>query len=172
MRAATDGWFDAWAVPGGFDPSGLLKGWATERAAARLRAAGITDYALHGGADVLVHGTAPYGGPWRVAVRNPWRRRRSTTVLSMTDGAVATSGAGGRMGHIVNPHTGEPAGEFSMATVTGPDLSVADAYATALYAAGPAGLAWFPTAGGYRALMVDHGLEVERTTAQASAISA
>ncbi|MER7166256.1 FAD:protein FMN transferase, partial [Micromonospora sp. NPDC000207] len=23
MRAATDGWFDAWAVPGGFDPGGL-----------------------------------------------------------------------------------------------------------------------------------------------------
>src|SRR5262245_25057367 len=23
LRAATDGWFDAWAVPGGFDPSGF-----------------------------------------------------------------------------------------------------------------------------------------------------
>ena len=33
MRAATDGWFDAWAVPGGFDPGGLLGGWAVERAA-------------------------------------------------------------------------------------------------------------------------------------------
>ena len=46
MRAATDGWFDAWAVPGGFDPGGLLGGWAVERAAARLRAAGVHDYAV------------------------------------------------------------------------------------------------------------------------------
>ncbi|MFD0822333.1 FAD:protein FMN transferase, partial [Micromonospora zhanjiangensis] len=40
----------------------------------------------------------------------------------------------------------------SAATVAGPDLAVADGYATALFAAGPAGLDWFPTADGYRAL--------------------
>ena len=50
MRAATDGWFDAWAVPGGFDPGGLLGGWAVERAAARLRAAGIHATRLTGAA--------------------------------------------------------------------------------------------------------------------------
>ena len=43
MRAVTDGWFDAWAGPGGFDPGGLIKGWAIDRAAARLRAAGVAD---------------------------------------------------------------------------------------------------------------------------------
>ena len=57
MRAATDGWFDAWAVPGGFDPGGLLGGWAVERAAARLRAAGVHDYAVLSGADLV--GTRP-----------------------------------------------------------------------------------------------------------------
>jgi thiamine biosynthesis lipoprotein len=157
MRAATDGWFDAWAVPGGFDPGGLLGGWAVERAAARLRAAGVHDYAVVRGADVVVRGHAPHGGPWRIAVHHPSDRRRPAMVLEMTSGAVGTSGVGGRVDHVVDPHTGEPARQLAAATVLGPDLAVADGYATALYAAGPAGLRWFPTADGYRALLPDQG---------------
>ncbi|MER7332579.1 MULTISPECIES: FAD:protein FMN transferase [unclassified Micromonospora] len=152
MRAATDGWFDAWAVPGGFDPGGLLGGWAVERAAARLRAAGIHDYAVLSGADLVVRGHAAHGGPWRVAVHHPTERHRAPLVLEMTAGAVGTSGVSGRLGHVVDPHTGEPADQLVAATVVGPDLAVADAYATALYAAGPAGLVWFRNGSDYRAL--------------------
>ncbi|MER7456240.1 FAD:protein FMN transferase [Micromonospora sp. NPDC126480] len=155
MRAATDGWFDAWAVPGGFDPGGLLGGWAVERAAARLRAAGIHDYAVLTGADLVVRGQAAHGGPWRVAVHHPTDRRRPPLVLEMTAGAVGTSGVTGRQGHVVDPHTGEPADRFAAATVVGPDLAVADAYATALYAAGPVGLAWFRDGSDYHALLAD-----------------
>ncbi|MFR9778630.1 FAD:protein FMN transferase [Micromonospora sp. MS34] len=152
MRAATDGWFDAWAVPGGFDPGGLLGGWAVERAAARLRAAGVHDYAVLCGADLTVRGHAAHGGPWRVAVHHPTDARRAPLVLEMTAGAVGTSGVTGRHGHVVDPHTGEPADQLVSATVVGPDLAVADAYATALYAAGPAGLAWFRSDSDYRPL--------------------
>ncbi|WP_329019851.1 FAD:protein FMN transferase [Micromonospora rifamycinica] len=152
MRAATDGWFDAWAVPGGFDPGGLLNGWAVERAATRLRAAGITDYAVLSGADLTVRGHAAHGGPWRVAVHHPTDGRRAPLVLEMTAGAVGTSGVSGRQGHVVDPHSGEPAGQLVAATVVGPDLAVADAYATALYAAGPVGLSWFRADSAYQAL--------------------
>lgn len=152
MRAATDGWFDAWAVPGGFDPGGLLNGWAVERAAARLRAAGVHDYAVGCGADLTVRGHAAHGGPWRVAVHHPTQAHRAPLVLEMTAGAVGTSGVSGRRGHVVDPHTGEPADHLVAATVVGPDLTVADAYATALYAAGPAGLAWFRNDSDYRVL--------------------
>nr|MDT0663032.1 FAD:protein FMN transferase [Micromonospora sp. DSM 115978] len=152
MRAATDGWFDAWAVPGGFDPGGLLTGWAVERAATRLRAAGVADYAVANGADLVVRGHAPHGGPWRIAVHHPTDGGRAPVLLELTSGAVGTSGVGGRRDHVVDPHTGEPARDLVAATVTGPDLAVADAYATALFAAGPAGLDWFPTADGYQAL--------------------
>ncbi|ABP53708.1 FAD:protein FMN transferase [Salinispora tropica] len=152
MRAATDGWFDAWAVPGGFDPGGLLGGWAVERAAARLRAGGIHDYAVLTGADLVVRGHAAHGGPWRVSVHHPTDRRQAPLVLEMTAGAIGTSGVTGRRGHVVDPHTGEPADQFIAATVVGPDLAVADAYATALYAAGPAGLVWFHSGTDYRVL--------------------
>lgn len=152
MRAATDGWFDAWAVPGGFDPGGLLGGWAVEQAAARLRAGGVHDYAVLTGADLVVRGHAAHGGPWRVAIHHPTNRRQAPLVLEMTAGAIGTSGVTGRRGHVVDPHTGEPADQFITATVVGPDLAVADAYATALYAAGPAGLAWFHSGTDYRVL--------------------
>ncbi|MEU6205342.1 FAD:protein FMN transferase [Micromonospora musae] len=155
MRAATDGWFDAWAVPGGFDPGGLLGGWAVERAAARLRANGVHDYAVVCGADLVVRGHAAHGGPWRIAVHHPVEHDRQPLVLEMTAGAVGTSGVSGRQGHVVDPHTGQPAEQLLAATVVGPDLTVADAYATALYAAGPAGLAWFKEASDYRALFAD-----------------
>ncbi len=153
MRAVTDGWFDAWAVPGGFDPGGLLGGWAVERAAARLRAAGIHDYAVLTGADLTVRGHAAHGGPWRVAVHHPTDRRRTPLVLEMTAGAIGTSGVTGRQGHVVDPHTGDPADQLVAATVVGPDLATADAYATALYAAGPVGLGWFRPGSEYRALL-------------------
>ncbi|GAA4676397.1 FAD:protein FMN transferase [Phytohabitans rumicis] len=155
MRAATDGWFDAWAVPGGFDPGGLLKGWAVDRAAARLRAAGIEDYAVVSEADLTVRGHAPHGGPWRVAVHHPREPRRIAMVLEMTEGAVGASGLTGHRGHVVDPHVAEIVRHEGAAVVTGPDLAVADAYATALFAAGPAGLGWFPTVDGYRMLIAE-----------------
>ena len=36
-REASDGWFDPWAMPGGVDPTGLVKGWAVERALDELK---------------------------------------------------------------------------------------------------------------------------------------
>jgi FAD:protein FMN transferase len=44
--------------------SGPVTGWAIERAAARLRSAGVTDYAVTGGTHLAVHGRAPHGGAW------------------------------------------------------------------------------------------------------------
>jgi FAD:protein FMN transferase len=152
MRAATDGWYDAWAVPGGFDPSGLVKGWAIDRAAVLLRAAGIDDYAITAGGDWLVRGNGPRGGAWRVGVADPDNPLRVLATVELTDGAVATSGYGAE---IVDPHTGAKVRSAGPATVTGRTLSLTDGYATALYAAGAAGLSWFPGSAGYAALVVD-----------------
>lgn len=153
VRCVTDGWFDAWAIPGGFDPSGLLGGWAAERAAGRLRAAGLSDYAVVKGGDLVVRGNAPHGGPWRVAVHHPTNERSRPVMLELTTGAVGTSGVSGRQRHVIDPHTGEPVEHLAAATVIGPDLAMADGYATALFAAGAMGLSWFPTVDGYHALL-------------------
>jgi thiamine biosynthesis lipoprotein len=151
LRVATDGWFDAWAVPGGFDPSGMVKGWAIDRAAVLLRAAGIDDYAITSGGDWLVRGTGPRGGAWRVGVADPDNPLRVLATVELADGAVATSGYGSP---VYDPHTGVQISGTGPAAVTGPALSTADGYATGLYAAGPVGLSWFPSPDGYRALVV------------------
>ncbi|WP_229069449.1 FAD:protein FMN transferase [Actinoplanes sp. DH11] len=137
----TDGYFDAYAG-GQLDPSGYVKGWSVEVASQRLHDAGSGRHYLNAGGDIRMRGAGPSGGPWRVGVRHPWEADKLSWVLALTDGAVATSGTYERGAHIINPRTGKPATGLRSVTVTGPDLALADAYATAALAMGEAGLAW------------------------------
>ena len=159
LRAATDGAFDARApLPGGLDPSGLVKGWAVERAAALLEQAGERRFLVDAGGDVVLR-----GGPWRVGIRHPRLRDRLAAVLELHDGAVATSGAYERGPHIVDPRTGRPATGALSVTVVGPDLGTADAYATAAFAMGERGPAWTAGLQGYAAMTIVPGDRVLAT---------
>jgi thiamine biosynthesis lipoprotein len=135
-----------------FDPSGLVKGWAVERASAHLD--GYECY-LSAGGDMVVR-----GGAWRVGIEDPARPDRLLTVIDAADCAVATSGPAHRGAHIVNPHTGRPAGGLRSVTVIGPSLTWADVYATAAVARGPEAVTWLAELPGYEALLVgdDGGL--------------
>ena len=55
----------------------------------------------------------------------------------VTDAAVATSGRYERGDHVLDPRTGLPATGLASVTVVGPDLAIADAYATAAVVLGP-----------------------------------
>jgi hypothetical protein len=59
----TGGWFDAWAMPGGVDPTGLLKGWAAQRAADTLRAAGPPAAMDNAAGDIASDGRPDVTGP-------------------------------------------------------------------------------------------------------------
>jgi thiamine biosynthesis lipoprotein len=158
-RDRTDGWFDH-ELPGPdgvrrLDPSGVVKGWAVQRAADGLRRAGATSFCIHAGGDVVVAGEPAPGTPWRVGIQHPERRDALAAVLALRDAAVATSGAYERGLHIVDPRTGRPPAGVLSATVVGPDLGIADAYATAAFALGPDGPAWTATlGGGFEALTI------------------
>jgi thiamine biosynthesis lipoprotein len=159
LRVATGGYFDARAR-GRLDPSGLVKGWSVDRAAALLSAAGARRFCLNAGGDVLVR-----GGPWRVGVQHPRERDRLAAVLSLTDAAVATSGAYERGDHIVDPLTGRPPRGALAVTVLGRDLATADAYATAAFAMGERGPAWTARLPGCEAMTIlagDRVLSTER----------
>jgi FAD:protein FMN transferase len=153
LTRATNGWFHVGAT-GRLDPSGFVKGWALEGAAAILAAAGARNLCLHAGGDVLVRGERAPGEPWRVGIQHPKRRDRVAAVLGARDLAVATSGAYERGAHIVDPHTGRPPDGVLSVTVAGPDLGTADAYATAAFAMGLDGPAWTATLGDYAALTI------------------
>jgi thiamine biosynthesis lipoprotein len=133
-RAISNGYFDPWAMPGGVDPTGLVKGWAAEQALATLRASGASAAMVNAGGDIAVYGRGEEGA-WRIGVTEPGRADRLLCVVEV-ESAIATSGAYERGPHIVDPMTGAPATRFASATVVGPSLAIADALATALVAGG------------------------------------
>ena len=134
LRELTGGWFDPWAARGGVDPTGMVKGWAAQRACAILAAADVASGSVNAGGDVATTGAPPDG--WRWGLRHPWRPDALAGVVALPPGgAVATSGTYERGQHLWNPFDGGPARAKS-ATVCGPSLTVADALATALAVAG------------------------------------
>jgi thiamine biosynthesis lipoprotein len=141
MRARTNGYFDAYAT-GHFDPSGYVKGWSVQVAADRLRANGVTDFCVNAGGDVYAAGVAPGGSAWRIGVRHPWEAMKVGWIVAATDLAVATSGTYERGPHVIDPVGGTPATYLRSVTVTGADLALADALATAAVAMGERGVPW------------------------------
>jgi len=130
---------------GPLDPSGLVKGWALERAAEMLEAAGVTNFSINAGGDVVTRGRPGRDRLWRVGIQHPWERDTVATVVQGTDLAVATSGRYELGEHIIDPRTGDhPTGLMSV-TVVGHDLAIADGYATAAVVLGDSGMDWLAT---------------------------
>jgi len=153
VSALSDGYFTT--MPGGrFDPSGYVKGWAIEHAAAMLTGSGSAEHSVNGGGDIQCVGDRGAGQPWRVGIADPLRPGSLALVVTGRDFAVATSGLAERGPHIINPHTGEPATGLASITVVGARLGAADAYATAAFAMGPGARDWMETVDGYEALAI------------------
>ncbi len=151
IRELSDGYFTDW--PGGrFDPSGLVKGWAIERAAVMLSAAGCSGHSVNGAGDLQCTGEPEPGRPWRIGIAHPLRPSALAAVITGRDVAVATSGTAERGAHIINPRTGRPAAELASVTVVGPRVTSADAYATAAFAMGGTAREWVGSLDGYEAL--------------------
>ena len=153
LRARTGGWFDARAG-GALDPSGLVKGWAVQRAARLLELAGARNFCIYAGGDVIVRGRPAPGLRWRIGIQHPLLADRLATVLESESLAVATSGEYARGAHILDPHTGRPPSGVLSVTIAGPDLGTADAYATAAFAMGADGPEWTRGIAPYEAMTV------------------
>lgn len=153
-RDLSGGWFDPWAVPGGFDPSGFVKGWAAQNALAAFRAGGIRGVMVNAAGDIASTGGPGDGGPFRVGIADPRSPLRLAEVVEL-DGAIATSGTYERGEHLIDPRSGQPAARAASASVTGPDLGLADALATALAVAGEQGLTLVEKLDGYEALVIN-----------------
>jgi thiamine biosynthesis lipoprotein len=163
LREDTRGYFDSRA-DGSLDPSGLVKGWAVDRAALILEDAGARNFAIYAGGDLIVRGRPSPEDRWHVGIRHPRRADRVAAVVEADDLAIATSGAYARGDHVVDPHTGLPPSGLLSVTITGPELATADAYATAAFAMGAArGPAWTAELDGYEAMSILTGETVLST---------
>jgi len=151
-KEITDGSFDPWCVEGGFDPSGYVKGWASDKAIEILRSHGAVFIQVNGAGDLSL-----FGGPHKIGIRSPEDEKIILKVFELNGGAIATSGTYERGAHIRDPHTGLIAIGARSATVVGPDGGIADALATALIVAGRDGAIWFskPELAEYQAWVID-----------------
>lgn len=153
LESSTGGRFDIRSPrPEGpsLDPAGYVKGWSVDEAGLLLRSMGVDDFLIYAGGDVLCGGSPPDGDRWRVGVRDPGDRDRVIATLALERGAVATSGTYERGDHIWGGSAG-----ISSVTVVGPSLGIADALATAVFAAGADDdRSWLDAFEGYEVMLV------------------
>jgi len=151
-RRLSDGWFDPWAMPGGVDPTGLVKGWAAQRALGRLAAPFVTGAIVNAAGDIACRGGLGTQ-PFRFGIVDPFAPRQLLCVVRGT-AALATSGTYERGLHLIDPHSGGAVDRLASASVSGPDLGLADALATAVAVAGVEGLDLVEALDGFEALVV------------------
>lgn len=161
-KHVSDGAFDPWAVAGGFDPSGLVKGWAADICADMLVAAGAHHVQVNAAGDLALRGgwfdpTDSTVKPWKIGVVNPDNRQEVLKIFEITDGAIATSGTYERGAHISDPYTGMIAIGAKSATIVGKEGWLCDALATAVMVAGTDAALWFgqDALAGYHVWAVD-----------------
>ena len=138
---------------GVLDPSGVVKGWAAERAAIALAALPDTDFCLSAGGDITCRTGDPAAAPWRIGIEDPRDPTRIVAVVPTRTGAVATSGTAHRGAHIVDARTGRAPSGLASVTVIGHSLTDVDVDATAAFALGADGERWL-AGRGHRAAFV------------------
>lgn len=129
----TGGYFSA-GFEGEFDPTGYVKGWAIAEAGKLIRKAGYGTFCIGIGGDILAASASDK--VWNIAIQDPHDKSKILNRLSISNGAVATSGAYERGAHIINPKSGQAATYWASVTVSGPDIIAADVLATACFAMG------------------------------------
>jgi thiamine biosynthesis lipoprotein len=161
----------AWIDTGAFGKGAALRG-----AARRLRQYDVDRALLDLGGQILAL-AEPGEEPWTVAVAHPSHRDQPAAWLRLAGVSAATSGNsergitvdGRRLGHILDPRTGEPAPSWGSVTLVSADPLVADILSTALYVMGPVdGLAWADRLADVGVLfLVDTGGEIQTLHNQA-----
>ena len=162
-RNISEGWFDPWSLPGGVDPTGYVKGWAAQRSLDVLRRSGIRGAIVNAAGDTASFGGPKPGVPFRIGIVDPAATQHLACVVE-SPGAVATSGTYERGCHLVDPHTRRPTSRAASATVTGTELGLADAIATALAVAGVQALALIEAIVDFEALIIDYDGTFHTTT--------
>jgi thiamine biosynthesis lipoprotein len=139
-RAATNGDFTPNRPDGVIDLSGIVKALAMDRASDELDSAGVGNWCLNVGGDVLVAGLDGCSKPWNIGITDPLDRGALVTaaLLVAPRTACATSGSAERGEHIWT--VGTTPTQFVQATVIANDIITADVLATAIIAGGSVAL--------------------------------
>ncbi len=161
VRVETDGCFDALDVPAPngtrLETSGLVKGWAIEHAAELIESHGCANFCINAGGDVALRGRPTPDTDWQIGIRHPHDLQSLALVVHGRDRlGIATSATYERGAHIFDPRNGQPTTSLASATVVGPDLTLADAYATAVFVMGLDALEWIKRLPDYSIYLITH----------------
>jgi len=142
---------------------GIAKGYTVERGVDVLREYGVAHARVTAGGDSRLLGDRR-GQPWMVGVQNPRDEDQVVVTLPLENEAISTSGDyerffeedGERYHHIIEPSTGQPAGEVRSTTIIGPDAVLTDALSTAVFVMGvDQGLRLIATLPDYEGIVID-----------------
>lgn len=158
---------------------GIAKGYALDRMRALLLEAGVRDFVLYSGGQVLAEGTRG-GRPWRVGVQHPRDPDGLLGALSITAASVSTGGdyehsfqhEGRRYHHVIDPHTGWPVEHTASVTIIARTALDADALDTALFVMPPARAMAKARELGVAMLRTDPAMRSEMTPAMRSVFEA
>lgn len=158
------GWFDPWSMPGGIDPTGFVKGWAAQEALQQLLVAGASGTIVNAAGDIALDGSPDGHSPFRIGIVNPFNTASLAGVVEVST-SIATSGAYERGDHLFNPFSGEATTALASATVSGADLGLCDALATALVVGGHDVRRRIEALDGYEAMLIGYDKSIECTSA-------
>jgi thiamine biosynthesis lipoprotein len=159
--------------------SGVAKGYALDRMLPLWREAGAPPALLSfGQSSVWALGAPPGAAGWRLLARAP--DGESLGVLTLRDRALSVSASfgsstrigGRRLGHVLDPRSGDPLAEDSLALVVAPDATLAEALSKAVLVLGPReGLELVDAQPGCEALRVGADREAVRTSGFDAAVA-
>ena len=133
------------------DLGGIAEGYMVDKAAAKLKAAGIKDALIDAGGDILCMGTN-HGRPWDVGIKNPGAVGAILSQELLVDEAITTAGGseqffeanGKKYSHIIDPKTGFPVDNSVVSvTVIAKNCVTADGFDTPFVVMGEAGIKAF-----------------------------
>lgn len=161
-KRETNGYFNVWHKDT-FDPSGIVKGWAIQKASERM-AKEIDNFYIDAGGDIQAKGANDRRQPWRIGIRNPFDRSQNVAIISLNDHAIATSGTAIRGQHIYNPLSDNPITDVVSLSVIAPNIIDADRMATAAFAMGKQSIAFIERMPEYEAYLIDSDKRATMTT--------
>lgn len=152
-KKISNGYFDV-EHTGTFDPSGIVKGWAIQKAA-EVVSLWTKDFYIEAGGDIQVSGVNEEGTAWRIGIRNPFERSEHVMTVSLQDAAIATSGTAIRGAHIYDPVNEQELTSIVSVSVISPRIVDADRMATAAFAMGEKGINFLENLAGYEAYFIN-----------------
>lgn len=130
------------------DFGGIAKGYVVDQGIRILQQHGIHNAIINAGGNLRVIGSHGKRA-WHIGIKHPRQAGGILGAIDLKDGeSISTSGDyehffmydGKRYHHILNPATGWPSRGVQSATIVAPSGIMSDAWSTALFVLGPAGL--------------------------------